>query len=520
LSGRVFVVTGISGTGVGNSLAKYADYARSGSPVAEVIKVEGRIVAARRSKWPDAAFPWAEMSLWTVLQLPRHLQWELWQAAFDYAAQEAQRLAESGRDVFLTFHACWYDIRCREFLSVVDFGRLKALDPVCFITLTDDIYDVGARLSGPNQIFEGRNVDSPFVDRACKLLTILNWRAFEIALTDRLAAACARPHYLFAVKHPISTFAGLLRASAAKVYLSHPITYVRDLWSEGKDPAVKRASELIAEVQHFTEAMRQAFVVFEPTTIDELCFSGKKIGRRWPLSGGVDNLMWVPPPDDRRKEWWELPAIQGTDSEALFEIFVDEIRKQINARDHKLVEQSDRLVVYRPFAGGHYASGVSEEVTYYSDLFLVQMRSTPAHAFHPPKDEEGRVLAYAQEVLRDMSVRQGLSFDDSVWQRFAVPQIAGLLRGNLNSMTEAQIGECLSQSLRSSGIDLYNPRKKRGVFRRDPVVERQEIQAQLGKSLRGLLDSCYLQQAEKIGSLVVHREELDPESCARRFMEC
>ncbi len=204
----------------------------------------------------------------SVLELPKPLLNEHWKAAYQNLISKATISLDEGYDVLLSLHACWYHLQTEEHISALSFCDIRPAH--CVITFIDDIYDVFVRLTMPGEVLAPERAKNPLLDPLLKLLFILNWRAFEILLSQRLAiAAQTSQYFLFAVKHHCKTLCSLLFSPTPNVvYLSHHISHPRSLaaipGSEGHATALK------SEIQDFAAELRTHVILFEPTTIDEL----------------------------------------------------------------------------------------------------------------------------------------------------------------------------------------------------------------------------------------------------------
>ena len=520
MAGRLVVVTGISGTGVTQSLQKYSAFCRG---VPDVPKVVHTVSVEQHIKPKAQEILQRVQTVGTpsrgeMLQLPREILAELWRQSFQEAAEEVNGLRKAGRDVFLTFHACWYHIRSREYVCICDPEDLKNLGPDLLVTLADDIYDIGDRLSQPGQLFYYERLEPPLLDRIFKLLAALQWRAFETSLSDRLAAAAGCSHFLFAVKHPLKTLADLLSREKACLYLSHPITYARTAWNAADNELNEDVDRLVGDVQTLTRALQQQFVVFEPTAIDELCFRDGDMGKRWPLAGPEQDLLWTRPPGGQA-DWWQMPEDKHGEL-GLVRLLKDEIVRQISARDHKLVEQCQALCVFRPFFKGELAKGVSRELRYYDLLRSLDMRDRPAQALHSPTDERYRVVACIEDAMRNLITEEGLQAPECFPGELH-RELLGMADETLASLQAgspaASIGSRVLDSAQKHQVAFHNPSKRHSALDPDTRGLIEETKSRLGSLVRDRVSSCYLDELEEAGSVHVDREEVSASAYAARF---
>jgi hypothetical protein len=502
-TGRLIYVTGIPSTGVREGLRKFitwfaAEYSFLAAPHAFFIEDELQRLAlpdVKRLVRSDVE----QADIRHVLQLPKPVLTRLWPIAYKNTLAAAQEKLDLGHDVFLSFHACWYHQQTQAYISAVDFRVIQRASYV--ITFIDDIYDTFVRLSQPSGMFRfTRTTGPPVLDALIKLVLTINWREFEIVLSQRLATTFGdTQHVLCAVKHPHTTLYSLLFEQKPLVYLSHHITYLRDLRAN-KDSEGAAAS-LIDDIQEFAAVLRSKVTLFEPTTIDEgrfhsILLASKSdttklylpaLSRRWPFAAKTQYLLYDPPPQSP-DEWpifgiqWQKDALGYLDKQALskqelahiktvsqlLEPLRELILRQINSRDHSLVEQSAVLVVYRPWMSGHTARGVGKEIKHQQDLrkdgdqrrFSIVVHSSVV-------DEEPRQRRAAQKYLlgleKEANVRTrpdfaakvtALNTDDNFWHGFNHADKSGAIELGSYLLTALEI--TYAQKGGRSALDLDN----------------------------------------------------------------
>jgi hypothetical protein len=251
---------------------------------------------------------------------------------------------------------------------------------------------------------------------------LLEWRSREMTSGDMLARRCDAEHFVLAIKHATETAVSLVRlgngdGSLMPVYLSHPISEPRRL--QKKHPA-KEWDKFVTEFQTFVEAAAEVQVdgkraiFFMPTAIDELRFADlapppnfPTLERRWPLIQHKHGLLYDTPPGQDYEAFESAVLLNeifnplgGTYK--ITEGFIDEdepgkladtykevqlpdpsmnavhglvgglqqqMKIQLAIRDHALVRQSGRLLLYRPFfAKGSLTGGVEAELNNWSVL--------------------------------------------------------------------------------------------------------------------------------------------------------
>jgi hypothetical protein len=111
-------------------------------------------------------------------------------------------------------------------------------------------------------------------------------------------------------------------------------------------------------------------------------------------------------------------------------ILIGDITAQIDARDHKLVEQSDGLVVLRPVYKGNPSSGVLEEIKYHCQLCATGVERRVGLWIYTDVQDEFAYLARTWLVghlvrgLRQGSVRGS---GDEAKVRSAIDEVANSL---------------------------------------------------------------------------------------------
>jgi len=456
---RLWVLTGTPGTGVRKSLSKFVEHCKKNGGRIEWRSIDDPLkkLAAPHVK---RLFGLPDESAIGPLLLPRAFLRELWRQAlqktFDGEAglPGVDSLLGGGSDVLLTFHLCYFHHGTREYLVPADFDAFSerlAGRATCVITLIDDIYDSHNRLSRGGGVFNPpRSADEAMIDA----LTVLTWRSNEMLVSDSLARVCKLPHFVFAVKHPVDTFHDVLYSEKQKVYLSHPITEPREM---ARTRGVAEARLAVEELNRVLARLQSRCVVLEPTSIDEQRFvptqENRKIFKgnldhRWPFVEDRRHLLYVPPASPSgtwRFPWgWNQDQRPPIERSPLTEALQNAIAKQINARDHTLVEQSDYVVAWRPICDGHESGGVKEELEHVSRLITLGCRAPSAVVYCPPEDRKKFPSRYLWEQAIPAWRRSNLVMGDeqdfkkleAALQSEAVPQLAEVLRGNSNALIQ------------------------------------------------------------------------------------
>jgi hypothetical protein len=439
---RLHVLTGIPGTGIRLALDRFA---KNTTKKIAIISVEDQLEELAEP-YIKELFP-LQASRLTKFLLPRPLLRKLWADAFERQWAKADSLLGQNTNVLFTFHLCYFHHLTREYLTVVDnnllVARLRDRKETIFVTLIDDIYDCCHRLCDPSGF-----CDLPTTAEEAMLdaLDILDWRSVEILLSHALAHACHSKHFLFAVKHPIRTFEDLLYANKPIAYLSHPISEPRRIWIDA-DTDKSEVHRIVQEVSIVANRLSPHYVVIEPTTIDEYRFIESQLSTRWPFTQDNRELLYSPPVDVNNQflfpSGWTEDTRKTVTTGPLLDRFRSAVEKQIDARDHTLVEQADVIACYRPLYRGNASGGVKEELDHQVRLAHSNPGTTrPAVVYNPLSDgtdyPQRQLWEAALPSWRDRRLVQGAPQD---FERLtedliknAVPNIDKVLQGDAEAL--------------------------------------------------------------------------------------
>lgn len=235
----------------------------------------------------------------------------------DVIAQTAPR--EDHRNVLVNTHATF---RWRHGLfSAFDFDQLRMLEPDMFICLVDNIEVVHHRLHADHEI------DATLKD--CMV-----WREEEILATELMAQAvgCGQQFYILSrgrQKDTIETALRLVtRPEMRKVYPSFPMSHVVDM------------PDVLAEIDHFRDALTKHFITFDPGDVDEKLLLDRALEAD---KQGKKTLEVKPHSFGGRAAG---PTITVSVQEVLD--IAGDVDGQIYMRDFKLIDQSDMIVSLVP----------------------------------------------------------------------------------------------------------------------------------------------------------------------------
>jgi hypothetical protein len=295
--------------------------------------------------------------------------------------------------LFMQVHTCFF--RGHNRFSFWKFSDFQDLHPTCIITLVDDAYSIWYRVNRerPEIVETGSYL---------RLEDILEWRSFEILLSERIAASLNIDHFVVPVKHPVQNSYYLIfeRAQRALLYASYPMTEPR------------KSIEGQREVNDHRRRLYQlGHIVFDPVTIDE---------------GGTLSSAYIrrfreikPPPAQERFEvnhedrWLHSidefpPTVDDSPGTFPLELYAEEaylaphvpfaegreelsrIGAHIQDRDFRFIRSADLLAAYRPYWQGLQSEGMTGEIAY-------ARGKKPIFLYHPDEDQRSshpfRVIA-------------------------------------------------------------------------------------------------------------------------------
>lgn len=527
---RFAVVNGMPGTGIQKSLQRYSDWCgRNGQPAPMLISLENDHLIPLARDMVSTLIPRvepADVTIMEVLRLPKPLLIDYWRQALDSVNGAVQKALEADQPVILTFHAVWFHLSVREYVSGIDFAGLANLrqKPDIVFTLIDDIYDIKARLSQPRGIFSyDVNSLDEYLTANLRLLRILDWRDSENVFSSKVAEISAAPHFVLAVKQHISVFHDLFSGADKKlVYVAHPVTEVRRL-QRGTVDQQEFAKEITDRIQNLSNHLREQFVVFEPTAIDELRFDRifeidkefmaiPALGNRWPFpSGERADLLFEDPEfsDDAFGEGWTKFAgsIGSDESESLgqereaiirrawpsLKALQFQILQQITSRDHSLVTQVDGMAVFRPAFGGHASRGVEREILYHQILQKAGLKTASVVILHPESDEHDALVENFKLLTRDWKSQGKLVGTSDDFEALESSLTYDQLKQIQDLESAFAKREAISELLRQHNIVFLTraPRPmgaETAADARDEEIERGNVFTRLQSYLMGLND--------------------------------
>ena len=238
-----------------------------------------------------------------------------------------------GTDLIISTHTCfrWK----KHLIPAFNFYYLNQLDPDMYINIVDSAHHIKARLEAGK--WAGR----------LSLKEILIWRDEEAFTTSMLAEYQRKPFYIIPRNEPPELLLRIIRdvegrarrgeRPALKAYLSYPMTYLisaEPKWLEEKD----RVKEALS---------RAGVVVFDPMSVEEMDLVGMAENAK---DKGSDSIEF-----DFEGRSFSLSV--GEVEEA-----IEDIKDQTVARDYKLIDQCDVIIVFYPVTT--FSPGVLNEIHY------------------------------------------------------------------------------------------------------------------------------------------------------------
>jgi adenylate kinase len=231
-------------------------------------------------------------------------------------------------DVHLVGVHATFRWKCR-LLPGISYPDLIQIEPDGFINVINDV----------NEVFK-ENESNPKWDAETvpNIEETQEWMIEEEFITEVLAEVLCKPVFLVARKHDIANLSDLFFSDKKKVYLSYPITAVRQ-----ENP------QLLEKVQGpILDRLRELFVVFNPLAIKDMVLTYN--GAREALPELVEQLT---------------PTAK------------EMIKKRTIERDFQFIDQSDAVVVF--YLTDKLSAGVFAEIQY------AHRNQKPVYVVYPGK---------------------------------------------------------------------------------------------------------------------------------------
>ncbi|MBI5856834.1 MAG: AAA family ATPase [Sphingobacteriales bacterium] len=195
--------------------------------------------------------------------------------------------------------------------------EISSLDPDGFINVVDNVEDM---FNSITKNPKWQKVPRPDLEE------IQYWLMEEEFITKMLGELTNKPVYILARKHNIDNASDLFLTTKKKIYLSYPITAIRD-----SNP------EVLNQIQgEYLAKLQENFIVFNPLSIEDM-------------------KLTYPQKND---ESWKYPELLDKINSDVIEI----IKTRTIHRDYQFIDQSDGVVVF--YITDKLSPGVMGEMYY------------------------------------------------------------------------------------------------------------------------------------------------------------
>lgn len=209
------------------------------------------------------------------------------------ALYEIANLAKEHEHAFIGLHACfrWRGI----LIGGIHFKNILDFPVDIFVNVVDNLEDIEKRMS-ENPQWAGMHKDEINV-----------WLDEEGFLTEQLADLKSIPYYVVSCQHDLENLYDLLFSPKKKLYLSYPITLLRNNY------------EKIEEIRAFGSELQEDFIVFDPLYIKDM-----ELVRSLEISDTETKISDID------------------------QSMVERIKARTISRDYQFIRQSDFVVVIYP----------------------------------------------------------------------------------------------------------------------------------------------------------------------------
>lgn len=460
-----------------------------------------------------------------------------------------------------TFHPVLYHQTTSEFAEPYLAGGLPRLvnsyrnehatDVRWIVSIHDDVYDVYRKLMRPGRLFDPRlrgkkrNPQKDIVD----LRMLLEWRDRELSAARAFASSIGARHLLFHCKGRTRTLGQIVFERKPCVYFSHSISQPRrDITgqtdeSKCKTPDASRGEEMIKAIQAFSNRLAEDVAIVEPTAIDEHrlnlerleCLDQRDVAgailpplsKRWPIGEGT-RLGGDASALNSENEIELLPLFMETlkvlrglettcDSLAglrsSISLLQSEIERQINVRDHALVDQADLVIAFRPFSlpdSPEPTGGVNEEIaTMRRKEAVAPGRCKPSVIIIHPKADELQRRGNAFDIVWDSEVEQHYEMPNEDLSNIkAECRRLIISTDNFNSASEIQKG--FTELFKSHTLSVH-PKTRKSSMPKGQLAQIQFAQRSFISAISeapSIIKSLLQREAEASGGAIEFLEEV------------
>lgn len=311
----------------------------------QIFDIEGKI--KERSGTP---------TLKTFLDSRQFKREELWNEEFKKMLHKIS--TKSPEHIFLIAHASYF--RDNHYFTCLNLESLGKFNPTIIITLITDVCDICYEV---NKRREEQGIPTK---TKLSVTDVLAWRTSEIMLSRMLSLNIygenkVIPHFIVSVKQSIEMLYKLLfDRELLRIYTGFPISNVRN------DPSK------VSEIGTYRKELNDRFIIFDPTTIDELRIFGRKLVPRLKLD----------PIEPMLKETGDKAVGHKKELKKLEEV----IKNHIELRDYTCIDQSHLMTSYRPFWGGTNLTSMGLE----KEVIHANFTQKEVYTVDPDVDNSGR----------------------------------------------------------------------------------------------------------------------------------
>lgn len=547
---RLVIFSSTSGLDIAASMANLLTHGTSqGVGVVGPLKVEDACLEVA-APLLVRLYPGMEPTLARFLTLPLQQICDCCRQAFRLTVEAARKKATdaSAEFAFISFHPVLFHQRTTGFIEPYQGADLKAalskdVAAERVVSIHDDIYDMYRRLLGPRLLFDP-SLTRPGQRRPLQdfqeLMLLLEWRDRELSAALSIAQGLGSRHFLFHAKGRTRSLWEAVCEDKPAVYLSHPISQPRrDILGiahpeKSLEPDGVRGRKLIEDCVQLSDLLSKFAPVVEPTAIDELRLDFDRftelresdlkesvlpaLTERWPeaqdqllcgQSGAEEFEGLTRIPADRFKGCQFSDDPLG-DLVGAARLVAEEMRRQINVRDHLLAEQAGLVVAFRPFSlpdSPAPTGGVRKEVdVIMRKVALGQPTCQPGIIIIHPPDDERRRRANEFGKAWGWLARKFLAEPLGATAQQLEQKCSEVLLDAPSTSADQEIVSSLSQAIAEAGVRLRPLAEISTSMSSHGIVREEEAAAKLATELvadRSILRSKLEEDARTEGTDVI-----------------
>ena len=336
---------------------------------------------------------------------------------------------------------------------------LAAIKPDYVINLVDDVHYVQNR--------------QKFKKVSLKLRDIFKWRELETLIADFAANDVIQKSSEVVEKNlyehsPMIAVRHTCEMLYKYIFLPElPRIYTSFLISEMRNPSVDmaRTKRMAQQVENLTSMLDREFCLFNPLTIDEKpllnlldaetyeesadIIKSTALANRWPIHDGIaltrDTIREIA--DISKADILEIAAPHKADNLSL-------VDRQIRARDIRLIDQSDAMVVYRPTnklkpKNETYWGGGCLEEFLYAQLQMSHRTEFKIYVIvdetdHQINDKIGASDGPLKQAVMRIPIFSYKNLDDPANQAQAIEEVVNQIRADSAGLTRSRLNREVS----------------------------------------------------------------------------